>query len=203
MDLLANLSLGFGIALSPYTLMLAVLGCFIGTIVGALPGLGPANGVAIMIPITFSLGLDAVAALVLLTSIYYGAMYGGRISSILLNIPGDEPAMMTCLDGHPMAKNGRPGDALVISGVASFVGAFLSTIGLMLLAPALSRIAYQFGPAEYFRPVPVGVLHTGGHCLEQPSQGRLCILLGDYDCDDRAGPELRHGAADGGQFAPL
>ncbi|MEL7184393.1 MAG: tripartite tricarboxylate transporter permease, partial [Pseudomonadota bacterium] len=82
MDILSNLALGFGIALSPYTLMLAVLGCFIGTIVGALPGLGPSNGVAIMIPITFTLGLDAVAALVLLTSIYYGAMYGGRISSI-------------------------------------------------------------------------------------------------------------------------
>ena len=98
-----------------------------------------------MIPLTFALGLDAVAALVLLTAIYYGAMYGGRISSILLNIPGDEPAMMTCLDGHPMAKNGRPGDALVISGVASFVGATLSTIGLMFLAPMLSRIAY---PAE-------------------------------------------------------
>ncbi|MFT5744089.1 MAG: putative tricarboxylic transport membrane protein, partial [Paracoccaceae bacterium] len=110
MELFDNLALGFSIAFSPYTLFLAILGCFIGTIVGALPGLGPANGVAIMIPITFSLQLDAVAALVLLTSIYYGAMYGGRISSILLNIPGDEPALMTTLDGYPMAKNGRAAD---------------------------------------------------------------------------------------------
>ena len=178
MDLLANLSLGFGIALSPYTLMLAVMGCFIGTIVGALPGLGPANGVAIMIPITFSMGLDAVAALVLLTSIYYGAMYGGRISSILLNIPGDEPAMMTCLDGHPMAKNGRPGDALVISGVASFVGALLSTIGLMLLAPALSRIAYQFGPAEYFALYLLAFCTLGGIASNNQAKAAFASCLG-------------------------
>ncbi|MDH5454268.1 MAG: tripartite tricarboxylate transporter permease, partial [Paracoccaceae bacterium] len=88
MDLLANLALGFSVALSPYTLMLAVAGCFMGTIIGALPGLGPTNGVAILIPLAFTLGLDATQALVLLTSVYYGCMYGGRISSILLNIPG-------------------------------------------------------------------------------------------------------------------
>ena len=125
MDILANLALGFSVALSPYTLMLAVCGCFLGTVIGALPGLGPSNGVAILIPITFTLGLDATSALVLMTSVYYGAMYGGRISSILLNIPGDEPALMTTLDGYPMAKAGRAGDALVLSGVASFVGALL------------------------------------------------------------------------------
>ena len=114
MELLDNLALGFSIALSPYTLMLAIVGCFLGTIIGALPGLGPSNGVAILIPITFTLGLDATSALVLMTSVYYGAMYGGRISSILLNIPGDEPALMTTLDGYPMAKAGRAGDALVL-----------------------------------------------------------------------------------------
>ena len=150
MELLDNLALGFSIALSPYTLMLAIVGCFLGTIIGALPGLGPSNGVAILIPITFTLGLDATSALVLMTSVYYGAMYGGRISSILLNIPGDEPALMTTLDGYPMAKNGRAGDALVLSGVASFVGALLATIGLMLIAPMLARVAFLFGPAEYF-----------------------------------------------------
>jgi len=123
--------------------MLAVIGCFVGTIIGALPGLGPSNGVAILIPISFALGLDATAAL-------YGAMYGGRISSILLNIPGDEPALMTTLDGYPMAKKGEAGNALVLSGVASFVGAFLATIGLILLAPVLARVAFLFGPAEYF-----------------------------------------------------
>ena len=178
MDILANLSMGFGIAFSPYTLMLAVIGCFIGTIVGALPGLGPSNGVAIMIPLTFSLGLDATAALVFLTAIYYGSMYGGRISSILLNIPGDEPAMMTCLDGYPMAKAGRAGDALVISGVASFVGAFLATVGLMLLAPLLSRIAYQFGPAEYFALYLLAFCTLGGIASNNQAKAALASCLG-------------------------
>ena len=89
MDTFANLALGFSVAVTPYTLFLAVVGCFLGTIIGALPGLGPANGVAILIPLAFSIGLDATQALALLTSVYYGAMYGGRISSIVLNIPGD------------------------------------------------------------------------------------------------------------------
>jgi putative tricarboxylic transport membrane protein len=178
MDILANLQLGFGIAFSPFTLFLAVVGCFIGTIVGALPGLGPSNGVAIMIPLTFSLGLDATAALVFLTSIYYGSMYGGRISSILLNIPGDEPAMMTCLDGYPMAKQGRAGDALVISGVASFVGAFLATVGLMFLAPLLSRIAYQFGPAEYFALYLLAFCTLGGISSNNQAKAAFASCLG-------------------------
>ncbi len=162
MELLANLALGFSVALSPNTLMLAVIGCILGTVIGALPGLGPSNGVAILIPLSFSLGLDATAALVLMTSVYYGAMYGGRISSILLNIPGDEPAMMTTLDGYPMAKKGQAGNALVLSGVASFVGAFLATIGLMLLAPILARVAFLFGPAEYFALYLLAFCTLGG-----------------------------------------
>ena len=178
MDILANLALGFSVALSPWTLALAVIGCFLGTIIGALPGLGPSNGVAILIPLTFSLGLDATSALVLLTSVYYGAMYGGRISSILLNIPGDEPALMTTLDGYPMAKNGRAGDALVISGVASFVGAFLATIGLMLLAPLLSRVAYQFGPAEYFALYLLAFCTLGGLASKNQAKAALAAVIG-------------------------
>lgn len=177
-DLFANLSLGFGIALSPFTLMLAVIGCFLGTIIGALPGLGPSNGVAILIPLTFTLGLDATAALVLMTSVYYGAMYGGRISSILLNIPGDEPALMTTLDGYPMAKNGRAGDALVISGVASFVGAFLATVGLMILAPMLSRVAYSFGPAEYFALYLLAFSTLGGISSNNQAKAALASCIG-------------------------
>lgn len=180
MDVFANLALGFSVALSPWTLMLAVIGCFLGTIIGALPGLGPSNGVAILIPITFTLGLDATSALVLMTSVYYGAMYGGRISSILLNIPGDEPALMTTLDGYPMAKQGRAGDALVISGVSSFVGAFLATIGLMFLAPLLSRIAYQFGPAEYFALYLLAFCTLGGLAAKNQAKAAIasCIGLG-------------------------
>lgn len=178
MDIMSNLALGFEIALSPWTLFLAVIGCFLGTIVGALPGLGPSNGVAIMIPLTFTMGLDATAALVLLTSIYYGAMYGGRISSILLNIPGDEPALMTTLDGYPMAKQGRAGDALVISGVSSFVGALLATIGLAFLAPMLSRIAYQFGPAEYFALYLLAFSTLGGISSNNQAKAALASCFG-------------------------
>ena len=178
MDLLANLALGFSVALSLSTLFLAVVGCFLGTIIGALPGLGPSNGVAILIPITFTLGLDATSALVLLTSVYYGAMYGGRISSILLNIPGDEPALMTTLDGYPMAKQGRAGDALVISGVASFVGALLATVGLMLLAPYIARLAYKFGPAEYFALYLLAFATLGGIASNNQVKATLAALIG-------------------------
>jgi putative tricarboxylic transport membrane protein len=178
MEILNNLALGFSIALSPYTLMLAVAGCFIGTIIGALPGLGPSNGVAILIPITFTLGLDATSALVLMTSVYYGAMYGGRISSILLNIPGDEPALMTTLDGYPMAKQGKAGNALVLSGVASFVGAFLATIGLLLLAPILARVAYKFGPAEYFALYLLAFCTLGGMASNNQAKAALASCIG-------------------------
>ncbi len=178
MELLSNLALGFSVALTPYTLMLAVVGCFLGTIIGALPGLGPSNGVAILIPLAFTLGLDAIAALVLLTSVYYGAMYGGRISSILLNIPGDEPAMMTTLDGYPMAKAGKAGDALVISGVASFVGAFLATLGVALLAPVLARVAYLFGPAEYFALYLLAFCTLGGVASKNQAKAAAAAAIG-------------------------
>ena len=178
MELMSNLALGFSVALSPWTLMLAVIGCFLGTIIGALPGLGPSNGVAILIPLAFTLGLDATSALVLLTSVYYGAMYGGRISSILLNIPGDEPAMMTTLDGYPMARQGKAGEALVLSGVASFVGGMLATIGVMLLAPLLARVAYLFGPAEYFALYLLAFCTLGGVASKNQAKAALAAAIG-------------------------
>ncbi len=178
METLSLLADGFAVALTPTTLMLAVAGCIIGTMVGALPGLGPSNGVAILIPLAFSFGLDATEALILMTSVYYGAMYGGRISSILLNIPGDEPAMMTTLDGYPMAKAGRASDALVLSGVASFVGAFLATIGLMLLAPLLARVAFLFGPAEYFALYLLAFSTLGGVASANQRKAALAACIG-------------------------
>lgn len=178
MDTLANLSMGFGVALTPFTLFLAVCGCFLGTIIGALPGLGPSNGVAILIPLAFALGLDAMQALVLLTSVYYGCMYGGRISSILLNIPGDEPAMMTTLDGFPMARQGRAADALVISGVASFAGSFLSTVGLVIVAPILASVAYLFGPAEYFALYLLAFATLGGMTSNNQAKSAFAACLG-------------------------
>ena len=178
METWANLMMGFGVALTPFTLFLAVVGCFLGTIIGALPGLGPSNGVAILIPLAFSLGLDATQSLVLLTSVYYGTMYGGRISSILLNIPGDEPAMMTTLDGYPMARQGRAGDALVISGVASFMGSFLATIGLVIMAPLLASIAYLFGPAEYFGLYLLAFCTLGGVSSKNQAKAAVAACIG-------------------------
>lgn len=178
MDLFSNLALGFSVALTPTCLGLAVVGCILGTMIGALPGLGPSNGVAILIPLSFSLELDAIQALVLMTSVYYGAMYGGRISSILLNIPGDEPAMMTTLDGYPMAKQGRAGDALVLTGVASFVGALLATFGLMILAPILARVAFLFGPAEYFALYMLAFCTLGGIGSNNQAKAAIAVCLG-------------------------
>ncbi len=178
MELLSSLGDGFAVALTMQNLMLAVIGCLLGTIIGALPGLGPSNGVAILIPLAFSLGLPATPAMILLTSVYYGAMYGGRISSILLNIPGDEPAMMTCLDGHPMAKKGRAGEALAISGLASFVGAFFATWGLVLLTPQLVKVALLFGPAEYFALFALAFATIGGISARNQAKSAVAMGLG-------------------------
>lgn len=178
MEILASLADGFAIALTPTNLFLALVGCFLGTIMGALPGLGPANGVAILIPIAFSLGLGPTPSLILLTAVYYGAMYGGRISSIMLNIPGDEPAMMTCLDGYPMAQKGHAGEALALSGFASFVGAFFATIGLTLLAPQLVKIALLFGPAEYFVLFTLAFATLGGISSTNQAKSAFAAMLG-------------------------
>lgn len=178
METLANLADGFAVALTFQNLFLALVGCCLGTLMGALPGLGPANGVAILIPIAFTLGLGPTASLILLTSVYYGAMYGGRISSILLNIPGDEPAMMTCLDGYPMAQQGKAGEALSLSGIASFVGAFFATWGLVLLAPQLVKIALLFGPAEYFVLFTLAFATLGGISAMNQAKSAFAAMLG-------------------------
>jgi len=178
MDVLSSLADGFSVAFSVQNLFLAALGCFLGTVMGALPGLGPSNGVAILIPLAFTLGLPPTAALILLTSVYYGAMYGGRISSILLNIPGDEPALMTCLDGYPMAQKGRAGEALALSGIASFVGAFVATWGLVFIAPQLVKVALLFGPAEYFALFTLAFATLGGIASTNQSKAAFAAAIG-------------------------
>lgn len=178
MDTLSSLLDGFVIALTWQNLLLALIGCFLGTVMGALPGLGPSNGVAILIPLAFTLGLEPTPALILLTSVYYGAMYGGRISSILLNIPGDEPALMTTLDGYPMAQQGRAGEALALSGISSFVGAFFATCGLVLLAPLLVKVALLFGPAEYFALFTLAFATLGGIASNNQAKAAFAAALG-------------------------
>jgi len=169
---------GFRVALTLENFTLALIGCILGTIFGALPGLGPANGVAILIPLSFSLGLSPASSMILLASVYYGAMYGGRISSILLNIPGDEPAMMTCLDGYPMTKKGRAGEALTLTGLASFFGAMFATIGLVLLAPQLVKVALLFGPVEYFALFVMAFATLGGVASKNQAKTVLASCLG-------------------------
>lgn len=178
MDILAQLGDGFAVALTWQNLGLALIGCLLGTMIGALPGLGPTNGVAILIPLAFTLGLPATPALILLTSVYYGAMYGGRISSILLNIPGDEPALMTTLDGYPMTKKGQAGEALALSGIASFVGAFFATWGLVFLAPQLVKIALLFGPAEYFALFTLAFATLGGIASKNQAKAAIAAAIG-------------------------
>ncbi|HEX5697921.1 MAG TPA: tripartite tricarboxylate transporter permease [Rhodoferax sp.] len=178
MDTLQYLLLGFGVALTPSNLMVAALGGFIGTIVGMLPGLGPINGVAILMPLAFSLHLLPETALILLAAVYMGCEYGGRISSILLNVPGDAGAIMTALDGYPMAKKGMAGVALSISAWSSFVGSLVATIGIVLFAPLLARWALAFGPAEYFALMCFAFACITGLMGDAPMKALLAAIIG-------------------------
>jgi putative tricarboxylic transport membrane protein len=139
---------GLDTVLEPMNIFWIVIGGFLGTIVGMLPGLGPATAVAVLIPVTF--GMDPTSAIILMAAIYYGAMYGGSRSSILLNTPGDGSAIAATFDGYPMAQKGQAGQAMAISAVASFIGGILATIGFVFLAEPLANFALKFGPAEYF-----------------------------------------------------
>jgi len=150
LDALHHLLDGFGVALAPLNLALAFVGVLLGTTVGMLPGIGPINAIALLIPLIFAIGLPPESAVILLAGIYYGSQYGNSISTILLNVPGTASAVVTAIDGHALTRQGRGGEALAVSAVASFVGGTLSIFGLVFLAPALSRWAIRFGPAEYF-----------------------------------------------------
>ncbi|UCU96126.1 tripartite tricarboxylate transporter permease [Hydrogenophaga taeniospiralis] len=178
MDTLQHLVLGFGVALSPTNLLIAAMGCFIGTIVGLLPGLGPINGVAILMPLAFAMKLPPEASLILLAAVYIGCEYGGRISSILLNVPGDAGAIMTALDGYPMARQGLGGVALSISAWSSFVGSLVATIGIVLMAPLLASWALSFGPAEYFALMCFAFACIAGLMGDAPVKAGLAAIIG-------------------------
>jgi putative tricarboxylic transport membrane protein len=178
MDTLQYLFGGFAVALTPANLLVAAIGAFIGTIVGMLPGLGPINGVAILMPLAFALKLPPETALILLAAVYMGCEYGGRISSILLNVPGDAGAIMTALDGHPMAKQGLGGVALSISAWSSFIGALIATIGIVLFAPLLARWALAFGPAEYFALMCFAFACITGLMGDAPVKAALAAVIG-------------------------
>ncbi|MGI3129119.1 tripartite tricarboxylate transporter permease [Halopseudomonas pachastrellae] len=178
MDTLSYLGQGFDVALSPNNLVTALAGTTIGTIVGLLPGLGPINGVALLIPVAFALGLPPETALILLASVYLGCEYGGRISSILLNIPGEASAVMTTLDGHPLAKQGKGGIALSISAWSSFIGGLIATIGVTVFAPLLAKWAVSFGPAEYFMLMVFAIVCLAGMAGDKPIKTAVAVLIG-------------------------
>src|SRR6059058_315369 len=175
-DAFANLFMGFQIALSPYNLLIATAGIVLGTIIGVLPGLGGANGVAILLPVTFV--MPPTSAIILLTSIYWGALFGGAITSILFNIPGEPWSVATTFDGYPMARQGQGGQALTGAFTSSFIGAFFSIVLITLFAPLLAQIALRFGPPEFFAIQPLTFSSFVGLGGGNPMKSLVSILIG-------------------------
>ncbi len=156
MELLHNLVLGFSVLLQPANLFACFMGVLIGTLVGVLPGLGPAAAISLLLPTTYK--LSPLTGIIMLAGIYYGAMYGGSTTSILVNIPGESASVVTCLDGYQMARQGRAGPALGIAAFGSFIAGTFSIVALMLVAPPLARMALKFGPPEYFSLMLLGLM---------------------------------------------
>jgi putative tricarboxylic transport membrane protein len=188
-ETLQNLALGFSVALSPGVLFYAVLGCVVGTLVGVLPGLGPLAGISLLLPLTF--GLTPTTAIVLLAGIYYGAMYGGSTTSILMRIPGEAASVMTCVDGYAMTQKGRAGPALAIAALSSFVAGTLSVVALMLLAPPLAAFALRFGPPEYTALLLLGLIilayMSSGSMPKTLAMATFGLLLGTIGIDVMTG----------------
>jgi putative tricarboxylic transport membrane protein len=184
-----NLLLGFSVALQPSILVYAFVGCLVGTLVGMMPGLGPLAGISLLLPATF--GLNPIIAVVLLAGVYYGAMYGGSTTSILLRIPGEAASVMTCVDGYAMTQNGRAGPALAIAAIGSFIAGTLGVVGLMLLAPTLAEFALRFGPPEYTALLLMGLFilayMTGGSMLKTLAMAAFGLILGMIGIDVMSG----------------
>lgn len=176
MDLLANLALGLQTAITPSNLLYCFAGVFLGTFVGVIPGIGPLAAISMLFPITFY--LDPTAALIMLAGIYYGTTYGGSTASILLNIPGATSAAVTCLDGYPMARQGRAGVALFITTIASFVGGSIGIVILSLFSPLIAAYALSFGPADYFSLMVLGLVAASTITNATPAKGLAMVVLG-------------------------
>jgi len=174
--ILHNLLLGFSTAIEPINLFWVTLGGILGTIIGMLPGLGPATGVAVLLPMTYAMG--PTGALITMCGVYYGAMFGGSRSSILINTPGDGAAIAATFDGYPMAMNGRAEAALAISAIASFIGGMISVIFMIFLATPVARFALKFGPAEYFLLMLMAIAMTSSMTKGNVIKGFLSMFLG-------------------------
>lgn len=188
-EIIANLGLGFSVALTPVNLMLCFAGCLIGTLIGVLPGVGPIATIAMLLPITF--GLDPIGALIMLSGIYYGAQYGGSTTAILVNIPGEATSVVTTLDGHQMAKNGRAGVALGTAAISSFVAGSFATIVVAALAIPMTALALKFGPSDRFALMVLGlvfaVVLARGSVLKALAMIVLGVLLSTVGTDNETG----------------
>ena len=203
MDLFNNLALGFGVAFTAQNLMYAFIGCFLGTVIGVLPGIGPLATIAMLLPATYA--LPPVAALIMLAGIYYGAQYGGSTTAILVNLPGESSSVVTTIDGYQMARNGRAGPALAAAGLGSFFAGCVGTLILAAFAAPLTELAFKFGPAEYFSLMILGligaVVLASGSLLKAIAMIVLGLLLGMVGTDVNSGvarfsmdiPELTDG----------
>jgi putative tricarboxylic transport membrane protein len=203
LDLLSNLAFGLSVAASPTNLLLCLIGALVGTLIGVLPGLGPVATIAMLLPITY--GLPPVGALIMLAGIYYGAMYGGSTTAILVNIPGESASVVTTLDGHEMAKQGRAGPALAIAAIGSFFAGCVATVVIAAAAAPLTNIALLFGPAEYFSLMVLGLIFAvvlaKGSVLKAISMILLGLVLSMIGSDLETGagrmnfniPELADG----------
>ena len=203
MDLIHNLSLGFGVAFTVQNLLYAFGGAVLGTLIGVLPGLGPVATIAMLLPSIYA--LDATPALIMLAGIYYGAQYGGSTTAILINVPGESSSVVTAIDGYQMARQGRAGAALAAAGLGSFFAGCVGTVIIAAFAPPLTELAFKFGPAEYFSLMVLGligaVVLASGSLLKAIAMIILGLLLGQINTDVISGtprfsfdiPELTDG----------
>ncbi|WP_298933644.1 tripartite tricarboxylate transporter permease [uncultured Ramlibacter sp.] len=203
MDLINNLSIGFGAAFTLQNLLYCFIGCLLGTLVGVLPGIGPVATIAMLLPATYA--LPPVAALIMLAGIYYGSQYGGSTTAILVNLPGESSSVVTVIDGYQMARQGRAGPALAAAGIGSFFAGCVGTLILAAFAPPLTELAFKFGPAEYFSLMVLGligaVVLASGSLLKAIAMIVLGLLLGLVGTDVNSGvarfsfdiPELTDG----------
>jgi putative tricarboxylic transport membrane protein len=185
-----QLAWGFSLVLQPENLVYAFVGALLGTFIGVLPGLGPLTTIAVLLPLTYQVG-SPLGALIMLASIYYGSMYGGSTTSILLNVPGEAASVVTCLDGHEMAKQGRAGPALAIAAIGSFAAGTVAVVGLTFVGPAFARLALGFGPPEYFALATFGLVLastlSGGPPITGVGMALVGVLLGLVGVDTVTG----------------
>ena len=176
METLDSLYIGLQAALQPNILLYCFIGVFLGTFIGVLPGIGPLAAISLLLPITYH--IEPTAAIVMLAGVYYGAEYGGSTASILLNLPGTAANAVTCLDGHPMAKQGRAGVALFMTTIASLCGGMIGVFALILFSPSIVEIGLKFGPAEYFSLMILGLISASTLASGSPAKGMAMVVFG-------------------------